>query len=49
MIFIEHTTDFEFYSSTSKGAVQGYVLQKPMALEFSDFTKLPTSLYTTLL
>ncbi|KAH8800026.1 pectin lyase fold/virulence factor [Hyaloscypha sp. PMI_1271] len=24
MIFIEHTTDFEFYSSTSKGAVQGY-------------------------
>jgi rhamnogalacturonan hydrolase len=24
MIFIEHTTDFEFYSSTSEGAVQGY-------------------------
>lgn len=24
MIFIEHTTDFEFYSATSKGAIQGY-------------------------
>ena len=24
MIFVEHTTDFEMYSSTSKGAVQGY-------------------------
>jgi rhamnogalacturonan hydrolase len=24
MIFIEHTTDFEMYSSTSKGALQGY-------------------------
>lgn len=24
MIFIEHTTDFEMYSSTSKGAMQGY-------------------------
>ncbi|ROW17087.1 hypothetical protein VPNG_01022 [Cytospora leucostoma] len=24
MIFIEHTTDFEFYSANSKGAVQGY-------------------------
>ncbi|TVY84860.1 Rhamnogalacturonase A [Lachnellula suecica] len=24
MIFIEHTTDFEFYSSTSAGAIQGY-------------------------
>lgn len=24
MFFIEHTTDFEFYSSTSKGAIQGY-------------------------
>jgi rhamnogalacturonan hydrolase len=23
MIFIEHTTDFEFYSSTSGGAIQG--------------------------
>jgi rhamnogalacturonan hydrolase len=24
MIFIEHTTDFEMFSSTSAGAVQGY-------------------------
>lgn len=24
MIFIEHTTDFEMYSSTSSGAIQGY-------------------------
>ncbi|PQE28691.1 rhamnogalacturonase a protein [Rutstroemia sp. NJR-2017a WRK4] len=24
MIFIEHTTDFEFYSGNSKGAIQGY-------------------------
>lgn len=24
MLFIEHTTDFELYSSTSKGAIQGY-------------------------
>ncbi|TVY17904.1 putative rhamnogalacturonase B [Lachnellula arida] len=24
MIFIEHTTDFEFFSSTSAGAIQGY-------------------------
>ncbi len=24
MIFIEKTKDFEFYSSTSKGAMQGY-------------------------
>lgn len=24
MIFIEHTTDFEFYSANSKGAIQGY-------------------------
>ncbi|PMD27831.1 glycoside hydrolase family 28 protein [Hyaloscypha hepaticicola] len=24
MIIVEHTTDFEFYSSTSNGAVQGY-------------------------
>jgi len=24
MIFIEHTTDFEMYSSTSEGAIQGY-------------------------
>lgn len=24
MIYIEHTTDFEMYSSTSAGAVQGY-------------------------
>ncbi len=24
MIFIEHSTDFEFYSANSKGAVQGY-------------------------
>ncbi|EME43131.1 glycoside hydrolase family 28 protein [Dothistroma septosporum NZE10] len=24
MIFIEHTTDFEFYSSTGAGAIQGY-------------------------
>jgi rhamnogalacturonan hydrolase len=24
MIFIEHSTDFELYSSTSKGAIQGY-------------------------
>lgn len=24
MIFIERTTDFEFYSATSKGAIQGY-------------------------
>ncbi|KUJ23475.1 Rhamnogalacturonase A [Mollisia scopiformis] len=24
MIFVEHTTDFEMYSSTSKGAMQGY-------------------------
>ncbi|RDW66715.1 rhamnogalacturonase A [Coleophoma crateriformis] len=24
MIYVEHTTDFEMYSSTSKGAVQGY-------------------------
>jgi hypothetical protein len=24
MIYIESTTDFEFYSGTSKGAIQGY-------------------------
>jgi len=24
MIYIEHTTDFEFFSSTSAGAIQGY-------------------------
>jgi rhamnogalacturonan hydrolase len=24
MIFVEHTTDFEFYSANSKGAIQGY-------------------------
>lgn len=24
MIFVEHTTDFEFFSSTSAGAIQGY-------------------------
>jgi hypothetical protein len=24
MILIEHSTDFELYSSTSKGAIQGY-------------------------
>jgi len=24
MIFVEHTTDFEFFSSTSAGAMQGY-------------------------
>lgn len=24
MIMIEHTTDFEMYSSTSAGAIQGY-------------------------
>lgn len=24
MIFVEHTTDFEFYSGNSKGAIQGY-------------------------
>jgi hypothetical protein len=24
MFIVEHTTDFEFYSSTSNGAVQGY-------------------------
>jgi hypothetical protein len=24
MIYIERTTDFEFYSSTSAGAIQGY-------------------------
>jgi rhamnogalacturonan hydrolase len=24
MFMIEHTTDFEMYSSTSKGAIQGY-------------------------
>jgi hypothetical protein len=24
MLRIEHTTDFEFYSSTSQGAIQGY-------------------------
>lgn len=24
MFIIEHTTDFEFYSSTSGGAIQGY-------------------------
>lgn len=24
MIFVEHTTDFEFYSATSAGAIQGY-------------------------
>lgn len=24
MIFIEHTTDFEFYSANSQGAIQGY-------------------------
>ena len=27
MIYIEHTTDFEFYSATSKGAIQGYGYQ----------------------
>lgn len=27
MIFIENTTDFEMYSSTSKGAIQGYGYQ----------------------
>ena len=24
MFYIEHTTDFEFFSSTSAGAIQGY-------------------------
>ena len=24
MILVEDSTDFEFYSSTSKGAIQGY-------------------------
>lgn len=24
MIFVQHSTDFEMYSSTSKGAIQGY-------------------------
>jgi hypothetical protein len=24
MIYIEHCTDFEFYSGNSKGAIQGY-------------------------
>ncbi len=24
MIIVEHTTDFEFFSSTSQGAIQGY-------------------------
>lgn len=30
MFFIEHTTDFEFYSGNSKGAIQGhgYVFHK---------------------
>jgi rhamnogalacturonan hydrolase len=27
MIYIEHTTDFEFYSANSKGAIQGYGYQ----------------------
>lgn len=27
MIYIEHTTDFEFYSATSAGAIQGYGYQ----------------------
>ena len=27
MIYIEHTTDFEFYSGNSAGAIQGYGYQ----------------------
>ena len=42
MIFIEHTTDFEIYSSTSKAAMQGYgyVFQAGKILQVCSSDKL---------
>jgi hypothetical protein len=43
MIYIEHTTDFEFYSGTSKGAIQGYGYQfAESAFEFTSFLSYST-------
>lgn len=38
MIFVEHTTDFEFYSSTSAGAIQGdgYIFHAGMCSSHHD-------------